>query len=206
MLNKYSFRKSVLLFTTLVVVMGGIAVVILAVNVSEAYSNKGQDHKGWIFGPISSIQNNKEGEPAWILSGHWVTNIINKTKDSFNQTTPAKFDSRISMVMLNGSAMHKHTISNFSLSDINSEDNTTSYKGTVTITMKEGPVKEVPIEIKVMDNHVIGLSLDATKTDNHFGDTPIYGIIPTKADIVKMMSQMGNKTKMDMNLKNETSQ
>jgi hypothetical protein len=206
MLNKYSFRKSILLFTTLVVVMGGIAVVILAVNVSEAYSNKGQDHKGWIFGPISSIQNNKEGEPAWILSGHWVTNIINKTKDSFNQTTPAKFDSRISMIMLNGSAMHKHTISNFSLSDINSQDNTTSYKGTVTITMKEGPVKEVPIEIKVMDNHVIGLSLDATKTDNHFGDTPIYGIIPTKADIVKMMSQMGNKTKIDMNLKNETSQ
>jgi hypothetical protein len=110
------------------------------------------------------------------------------------------------MVMLNGSAMHKHTISNFSLSDINSQDNTTSYKGTVTITMKEGPVKEVPIEIKVMDNHAIGLSLDATKTDNHFGDTPIYGIIPPKADIVKMMSHMGNKTKMDMSLKNETSQ
>ena len=100
----------------------------------------------------------------------------------------------------------QHTISNFSLSDINSQDNTTSYKGTVTITMREGPVKEVPIEIKVMDNHVIGLSLDATKTDNHFGDTPIYGIIPPKADIVKMMSHMGNKTKMDMSLKNETNQ
>jgi len=206
MLSKYSFRKSVFLFTTLVVVMGGIAVVILPLNVSEAYSNKEQDHKGWIFGPISSIQNNKEGEPAWILSGHWVTNIINKTKDSFNETSPAKFDSRISMVMLNGSAMHKHTISNFSLSDINSQDNTTSYKGTVTITMKEGPVKEVPIEIKVMDNHAIGLSLDATKIDNHFGDTPIYGIIPTKADIDKMMSHMGNKTKMDMSIKKETSQ
>jgi hypothetical protein len=186
--------------------MGGITVAITPVNVSEAYSKNWKDHKGWIFGSISSIQNNKEGEPAWILSGHWVTNIINKTKDSFNQTTPAKFDSWINMVMLNGSAMHKHTISNFSLSDINSQDNTTSYKGTVTITMKEGPVKEVPIEIKVMDNHAIGLSLDATKTDNHFGDTPIYGIIPPKADIVKMMSHMGNKTKMDMSLKNETSQ
>jgi hypothetical protein len=206
MLSKYSFRKSVLLFTALVVVMGGITVAITPVNVSEAYSKNWEDHKGWIFGPISSIQNNKEGEPAWILSGHWVTNIINKTKDSFNQSNPAKFDSWISMVMLNGSAMHKHTISNFSLSDINSQDNTTSYKGTVTITMREGPVKEVPIEIKVMDNHVIGLSLDATKTDNHFGDTPIYGIIPPKADIVKMMSHMGNKTKMDMSPENKTSQ
>ncbi|TLX84464.1 MAG: hypothetical protein E6L04_06920 [Thaumarchaeota archaeon] len=45
-----------------------------------------------------------------------------------------------------------------------------------------------------MNNHVIALSLDATKTKNHFGDTPIYGIIPAKADIMKMMSHMGNKT------------
>ena len=102
--------------------------------------------------------------------------------------------------MLDGSAMHKHAISNFSLNDISSEGNTTSYKGTVTITLKEGPVKEVPIEIKVMNNHVITLSLDATKTKNHFGDTPIYGIIPVKADIMKMMSHMGNKTKMDMRM------
>jgi hypothetical protein len=51
-----------------------------------------------------------------------------------------------------------------------------------------------------MNNHVIALSLDATKTKNHFGDTPIYGIIPAKADVMKMMSHMGNKTKMDMGM------
>ena len=203
MLNKYYPPESVLLIAS-VIVMGSIAAVLLSVNVSEAYPNKWSDQKGWIFGSISSIQNNKEGKPAWILSGHWVTNIINKTKDSFNQTNPAEFDSMINMVMLNGSAMHKHTISNFSLSDISNQDKATSYKGTVTITMKEGPVKDVPIEIKVMDNHAIGLSLDATKTNNHFGDTPIYGIIPSKTDIVNMMSHMGNKTKMDMNMQKPT--
>ena len=62
---------------------------------------------------ISSIQNNKEGKPTWVISGHWVTNIIG-SKESFNQTNPAKFDAWINMVMLNGSAMHKHRISNFS--------------------------------------------------------------------------------------------
>lgn len=204
MLNEYYPPKSVFLIATSVIVMGSIAAVLLSVSVSEAYPNKWSDHKGWIFGSISSLQNNKEGKPAWILSGHWVTNIINKTKDSFNETNPAKFDSMINMVMLNGSAMHKHTISNFSLSDISSQDKATSYKGTVTVTMKDGPVKDVPIEIKVMDNHAIGLSLDSTKTNNHFGDTPIYGIIPSKTDIVNMMSHMGNKTKMDMNMQKPT--
>ena len=182
------------LFAALVMV-GGAMTTTLSISVNAApYSGKWQDHKGWTFGPIASIQDNKEGKPAWVLSGHWVTNIINSTKDSFNQTKPAKFDAWIDMVMLNGSAMHKHKISNFSLTDATTD----TYKGTVTITMKDGPVKDVPVEIKVMNNHVIGISLDATKTNNHFGDTPIYGIIPPKADIMKMKSYMGNKTNMSM--------
>jgi hypothetical protein len=201
MLNKHSSRKFVFLFTTMLVVTGSIVVATVSLNIVEAIPNNWQDQKGLVFGAISSIQNNNQGKPGWILSGHWFTNIINKTKDSFNQTNPAKFDSWFYMSMLDGSAMHKHTISNFSLSDISSQGNTTSYKGTVTITLKEGPVKEVPIEIKVMNNHVITLSLDATKTNKHFGDTPIYGIIPARADVMKMMSHMsmGNKT-MDMHM------
>jgi hypothetical protein len=74
------------------------------------------------------------------------------------------------------------------------------FQGTVTVTLKDGPVEQVPIEIKVGNNNVIGLILDGTKTNNHFGDTPVYGIIPPKADIMKMMSQMGNKSKMDMQM------
>jgi hypothetical protein len=152
------------------------------------------------FGAISSIQNNEQGEPSWILSGHWITNIVNKTMDSFNQTNPAKFDSWVYMVMLDGTAMHKHLISNFSLSDVSNQDNATLFQGTVTVSLKDGPVEQVPIEIKVGNNNVIGLSLDGTKTNNHFGDTPVYGIIPPKADIMKMMSQMGDKSKMDMHM------
>ena len=200
MSNKNSFRKSVSLFTGLLIVTGTLAIATYYVSSGEAYPTKGKDLKDMTFGAISSIQNNEQGEPSWVLSGHWVTNIINKTMDSFNQTSPAKFDSWIYMVMLDGTAMHKHYISNFSLSDVSNQDNATSYKGTVTITLKDGPVEQVPIEIKLGNNHVIGLSLDAAKTNNHFGDTPIYGIIPPKADIMKMMSQMGDKSKMDMHM------
>ena len=197
MVNNHMFQKVVLLFSTLLVVTGGMATVMsLSLNTSEAYPNKWQDHKGLVFGAISSIQNNDKGEPAWVLAGHWLTNIINKTKDSFNQSNLAKFDSQVYMVMLDGSAMHKHSISNFSLNDISNQGNTTSYKGTVTVSLKGGPVEQVPIEIKVMNNHVIGISLDSTKTNNHFGDSPIYGIIPPKADIKRLISHTENKTKM----------
>ena len=152
------------------------------------------------FGGIASIQNNEQGKPSWILGGHWATNIVNKTADDFNQTNPAKFDSWFYMSMLDGTAMHKHSISNFTLNDVTKQDNSTSYKGTVTITLKDGPVEKVPIEIKVSNNHAIALSIDAGKTNNHFGDTPVYGIIAPK-DMMKM-SHMGDKdmTGMRMNM------
>ena len=200
MSNKKSFRKSISLFTALLILTGAIAIVTYSLSSGEAYPAKGKDRIDMTFGAISSIQNNEQGEPSWIISGHWITNIINKTMDSFNQTNPAKFDSWVYMVMLDGTAMHKHSISNFSLSDVSNQDNASSYKGTVTVTLKDGPVEQVPIEVKVGNNHVIGLSIDAAKTNNHFGDTPIYGIIPPKDDIMKMMSQMGNKSKMDMHM------
>ncbi len=196
--TRINLQTAIYLFAALVIA-GGAMTVTLSISVNAApYSSKWQDHKGWAFGPIASIQNNKEGKPAWILSGHWVTNIINKTKESFNQTNPAKFDAWIDMVMLNGSAMHKHRISNFSLTDASTQDKTSTYKGTVTITMKDGPVKDVPVEIKVMDNHVVTISLDAAKTNNHFGDTPIYGTIKTRQDVANMMGMMSQKGNMTM--------
>jgi hypothetical protein len=200
MSNNNSFRKSVSLFTVLLLVTGAIAIAAYSSNFGEAYPAKGKDRKDVTFGAISSIQNNEQGEPSWILSGHWITNIINKTVDSFNQTNPAKFDSWLYMVMLDGTAMHKHSISNFSLSEVSNQDNATLYEGSVTVSLRDGPVEQVPIEIKIGNNNVIGLSIDAATTNNHFGDTPVYGIIPPKADIMKMMSQMDNKSKMGMHM------
>lgn len=200
MSNYKTLRKSTSVFTALLIVMGTIAIVAYSLNSIEAYPGKG-NYKDMTFGGIASIQNNEQGKPSWILGGHWTTNIINKTADDFNQTNPAKFDSWFYMSMLDGTAMHKHNISNFTLNDVTKQDNNTSYKGTVTITLKDGPVEKVPIEIKVANNHAIALSIDAGKTNNHFGDTPVYGLLAPKDDMMKM-SHMGNKdmTGMHMNM------
>jgi hypothetical protein len=196
MLIKRDFQKSAYLFVSLVLV-GSSTSVILTVSVNAIpYSNIIQHQGNKTYGAIASIQNNDEGKPSWILSGRWITNIINLTKDSFNHTHPAIFASSVDMVLLNGSASHKHEISNFSISDISKQDKTITINGTVTVTMKEGPVKDVPIVIKVMDNHAIAISLEASKTNNHFGDTPIYGIISPRADISSLITQEGNTTMM----------
>jgi hypothetical protein len=57
------------------------------------------------------------------------------------------------------------------------------------------------VEIKVMDNHAICNIKDIAKTGNHFGDMLIYGTIITEAYIAALISHLGYRTKMDMNIK-----
>jgi hypothetical protein len=90
----------------------------------------------------------------------------------------ATFNSKFNMVMTNGSALHDHEIYDFRLTDMTMPNNsTTVYNGTATITMREGPVPNVPVSIRSMDNNVISIWADPTKINNHFGNTPIFGII-----------------------------
>ena len=142
-------------------------------------------------GTIASLQNNKDGKPAWVVSGLWRGSLTNITSaemmssSNANNTTTSKtnlpiatFNSVFNMVMLNGSALHKHQISNITLTGISMPDKkTVVYNGTATITMKEGPVNDVPISIRTLSDNVISIWVDPAKTMNHFGNTPIYGTI-----------------------------
>ncbi|MFL6319849.1 MAG: hypothetical protein ACJ72Q_05205, partial [Nitrososphaeraceae archaeon] len=102
-------------------------------------------------GTIASLQNDKDGKPAWVVSGIWKGSLTNMTSagmmssSSANGTTSQKnlptatFNAVFEMVMLNGSALHKHQISNFTLTGMPMpNEKTVVYNGTATITMKEG--------------------------------------------------------------------
>jgi hypothetical protein len=137
-------------------------------------------------GTIASLQNDKDGKPAWILSGLWKGSLTNMTStmSSANNTTSkqnlptATFNALFNMVMLNGSALHKHQMSNFTLTGMSMpNEKTVVYNGTATITMKEGPVNDVPLSAKTLNDNVISIWVDPAKTMNHFGNTPIYGTI-----------------------------
>jgi hypothetical protein len=92
--------------------------------------------------------------------------------DSNSPTFNGTFD----MFMLDGTAAHKHTITDFKLSGNPSiNGNTTTFNGTATVSLKQGPVRDVPISIKLMGDKAVSIWIDPSKTENHFGNTPIYG-------------------------------
>jgi hypothetical protein len=151
----------------------------------------------YAFGTIASLQNDENGNPTWIVSGIWKGSLSmgNETQDiGGNQTNTtsaavnatsttggsqnATFNSKFNMVMTNGSAKHDHEIYNFKLASMSNPSNTTSvFNGTATITMRQGPVENVPVSIERIDNNVISIWADPTMIDNHFGNTPLFGTI-----------------------------
>ena len=139
-------------------------------------------------GTIASMQNDENGNPTWIVSGHWKSSMAKgeAAGTGANVTGSATFKATFDMVMTNGSAQHDHQIYNFTLTDVSIPDNSTMvFNGTATITMREGPVEEVPITITVNEGNVISISPDPNMINNHFGDTPIHGIVKKAINIMK---------------------
>ena len=156
----------------------------------------------YAFGTIASLQNDENGNPTWIVSGIWKGSLSmgnetqgvgsNQTSSATNATSTAggppnaTFNSKFNMVMTNGSAMHDHEIYNFKLASMSNPNNTTSvFNGTATITMRQGPVENVPVSIKRIDNNVISIWADPTMINNHFGNTPIFGTIEKQLRVEK---------------------
>jgi hypothetical protein len=160
----------------------------------------------YAFGTIASLQNDENGNPTWIVSGIWkgslsmgnetqgvggnqtnatsaaATNTTSTTGDAPNAT----FNSKFNMVMTNGSAMHDHVIYDFKLASTSNPNNTTSvFNGTATITMRQGPVENVSVSIKRIDNDVISIWADPAVINNHFGNTPIFGTIEKQLRVEK---------------------
>jgi hypothetical protein len=159
----------------------------------------------YAFGTIAGLQNDENGNPTWIVSGIWKGSLsmgndtqgiggnqTNSTSAAVNATSTtggsqnATFNSKFNMVMTNGSAMHDHEIYNFELASMSNPNNTTSvFNGTATITMRQGPVENVPVSIKRIDNNVISIWADPTMINNHFGNTPIFGTIEKLLSVEK---------------------
>ena len=80
------------------------------------------------------------------------------------------------MFMLNGSAAHRHTITDFKMiGNPTTNNNATTYNGTATVSLKKGPATGVPISTKLMGDSAVSIWIDPSITGNHFGNTPIYG-------------------------------
>jgi hypothetical protein len=160
-------KRQALTAKSLIIIVVAVAVVTMA-SASVASMTNAQT-SGSKFGAIASIQNGKDGKPEWILAGEWELKNIGSNSPTFNAT--------FNMVMLDGTAPHKHTITEFKTTGSPTTSGmATTYNGTATVTLKKGPVSDVPISIKLMGPRAMSLWIDPTKTEGHFGNTPIYGI------------------------------
>jgi hypothetical protein len=120
-------------------------------------------------GGITSIQDdNPDDNTEWIAGGAYRMENLNSTSPTFN----ASFH----MVRTDGNASHTHDISDFVLiGEPVSRGNHTIFNGTSTVTMREGPITEVPTTITLLGDSGISIFVDPVKTNNHFGNTSIYG-------------------------------
>jgi hypothetical protein len=146
-----------------------IAVAVLSgpflIGSSMAYGAIAKDR---VKGALTSLQNDEGGNPAWIVSGVFGMDNLNSTSPILNAT--------FYMMKTDGTAPHTHTISNFKLiGEPVVNDNATIFNGTSTVTMKDGPVNDVPISIKLIDDSAVSIWFDPLKTNKHFGNTIVYG-------------------------------
>ncbi|HXX99229.1 MAG TPA: hypothetical protein VEL11_19235 [Candidatus Bathyarchaeia archaeon] len=129
-------------------------------------------------GTIANIQDNESGKPTWILSGVWRLIIPEPFEvTSSHQPTSATFHAHFEMIKTNGKEMHSHSIYSFKLTHTSINNLATVFSGIATVTMKDGPHIGVPITISILNQRATSIWIDPTKTNNHFGNAPIYGTI-----------------------------
>lgn len=124
-----------------------------------------------IKGGITSLQNDpSDNTTTWILDG--VYRIENLSTES------PTFNASFYMVKTDGNSSHSHEIYDLFLKTPlvdNTVSNSKHVNGTTTVTMRNGPVSNVPTNITILGDSAISIWLDPSRVDNHFGDSPIYG-------------------------------
>lgn len=130
-------------------------------------------HPGTIAGQVASVQMGSDGKPEWIQSGIWVMRGFTNSSDM----SGLSFISRMAMVMTDGTTPHSHSIYGFKSSGQKTEGNVVTINGTATVTMRNGPVEDVPLSIQISNMATAAIKIGPEKVDSHFGDDPVYGVV-----------------------------
>lgn len=141
-------------------------------NISDRVMAAMEQNRRVITGGVfSTIQTGTDGTD-WIVYGPWRLTIIpaNNT-DSMD----ASFIAALMMVQKDGTAKHRHAISNFQLEEGSSDGTTMTFEGTATISTRDGPV-DTPVTITLHNSEVIEFAIDTSVLD-HFGEDPLWGIV-----------------------------
>ena len=147
-------------------------IVVVTVNLNQVFAqNPSNTDSNVLKGSITSTSNDgNTTDPAWVLGGVYKFTEFNSSSPTVNAT--------FYMTKIDGTAEHIHSIYDLKLSGspvVDSSSNSTMLNGTTTVTLKDGPVSNVPTQIELLDGSAIAITVDGNSTNNHFGTTPIYG-------------------------------
>lgn len=153
-----------------------------------------------LSGVIASLQADQMAAPTWISAGYWTLESDGNLFGNDTQANITNFHATVHMVLVtNGTAVHGHEISDFKQTNIvHAGENATTINGTFTITL-EGESHEDVHGFVTLQNNKIEIWINPVQSDNHFGITPIYGMILSPEQIQeqdRMMQQ--NMTGTDM--------
>lgn len=136
-------------------------------------------------GITSTSDNGTSTSPAWIVGGVFQLSNLSNSMDSelpssTTTTMSPQLNASFYMIKIDGTSEHIHDIYDFKLIEepiVNDDMNITHviYNGTSTVTMRDGPVTDVPTQINLMGDSAISITLDGSMIDDHFGSQPIYG-------------------------------
>jgi hypothetical protein len=149
-----------------------VSLIVVAVNLNQVFAqNPSNTDSNVLKGGITSTSNDgNTTEPAWVIGGVYKFTEFNSSSPTFNAS--------FYMTKIDGTAEHIHSIYDLKLSGspvVDSSSNSTMLNGTTTVTLKDGPVSNVPTQIELLDESAIAITVDGNSTNNHFGTTPIYG-------------------------------
>jgi hypothetical protein len=147
-----------------------------------------------VAGIIASLQLAPDRlAPEWVTAGYWELESDMPLFGGTTETRPTvtNFDAIVEMVHLaDGTALHSHTFSDFRQTDIVSgAENTTTISGTMTVSLQEGPVQNVPVFI-TLQNNLLSIAMDPAATENHFGPTPVNGMILAPEHLQEISSRL----------------
>ena len=161
---------------------------LISLVAANAFASHEQDFSNFYSGPIASSNDN------WILSGHWMGYL--------NQSSPkdSVVHSMFNMVMTNGSAPHIHKIGNATDISVTKEGNKTVIEGNVSVTMKDGPISNIPTVITIANNNSITILPNPSKVNNHFGNATINGLVSNDNNTAKITEMMTTDTEVQQKL------
>lgn len=146
-----------------------------------------------LSGIITSTQMTNAGAPLWLSAGSWALVTDMPVFGGNNQTQPTvkNFSAVVNMVLLsNGTMFHTHHISNFKQSEVLFQgSNTTAFNGTMTVTTEEGMAENVPGYLH-FQNNIMSVWVNPGQIDNHFGPTPINGMMLTPEQLEELGAEL----------------